>query len=212
MAPRERKPALAALAVLLILVGALGATVMVMRAGNKVSVVQIGKEVAAGDRIPSSALREVEVSDDSGVSFIRWNQRGDLTSHYRAATNLTVGSVLVVSMITDQDNSVPAGKSLVGISLKAGQYPDGLRAGQTVAAYLVGDEGKDSSDSSGSAGPSGNLISSHLTIRSAGSTGGSIGDSGDFDVTVVADDADAGALTNAAAAQNVALVLVPSKS
>lgn len=31
--PRERKPALAALAVLLILVGALGATMLVLRAG-----------------------------------------------------------------------------------------------------------------------------------------------------------------------------------
>lgn len=50
--PRERKPALAALAVLLILVGALGATLMVMRAGDKVSVVEVVAPVAAGNKIP----------------------------------------------------------------------------------------------------------------------------------------------------------------
>jgi hypothetical protein len=215
VAPRERKPALAALAVLLILVGALGATVMVMRAGDKISVVQITQTVAAGDRIPAGAIHEVDVSSDSGVDFIRWNQRGDLTSHYRAATDLTAGSLLVTSMITDQDNSVPAGKSVVGLSLKEGQYPDGLRIGQTVAAYYVGQDDKDSSDS-GSAGAgsgaSDTLISAHLTIRSADSGGDSIGGSGDLQVTVVADNADAAALADAAAAQDVALVLVPAKS
>jgi hypothetical protein len=197
VAPRERKPALAALAVLLILVGALGATVMVMRAGDKISVVQITQTVAAGDRIPAGAIHEVDVSSDSGVDFIRWNQRGDLTSHYRAATDL------------------PAGKSVVGLSLKEGQYPDGLRIGQTVAAYYVGQDDKDSSDS-GSAGAgsgaSDTLISAHLTIRSADSGGDSIGGSGDLQVTVVADNADAAALADAAAAQDVALVLVPAKS
>jgi hypothetical protein len=216
VAPRERKPALAALAVLLILVGALGATLMVMRAGDKISVVQVTKAVAAGDRIPAGAIQEVDVSSDSGVQFIHWNQRGDLTSHYRAATDLTAGSLLVVSMITDQDNSVPAGKSLVGLSLKQGQYPDGLRIGQAVAAYDVGQDGKDSTDSTagsgGSAGSAGTLISGHLTVRAVDTGNDSLGGSGDLAVTVVADDADASALTSAAAAQDVALVLVPRKS
>lgn len=212
VAPRERKPALAALAVLLILVGALGATVMVMRAGNKVSVVEVTSPVAAGEKIPSSAIREVMVSDNTGLSFIRWNQRGDLTSHFRAATNLTQGSVLVRSMITDQDNSVPAGKSLVGISLKEGQFPTGLRTGQTVAAYFVGDTTKTSSGASGdSAGSGSTLISDTLVLRSIGTNSSDVGTS-DTSVTVIADDSVVSALTTAASSQDVALVSVPSKN
>ena len=46
--PRERKPALAALAVLLILVGALGATMLVLRAGDRIEVVKVTKAIPAG--------------------------------------------------------------------------------------------------------------------------------------------------------------------
>ena len=45
--PRERKPALAALAVLLILVGALGATMLVLQAGDRIEVVKITEEIPA---------------------------------------------------------------------------------------------------------------------------------------------------------------------
>lgn len=206
-APRERKPALAALAVLLILVGALGATVVVMRAGNKVSVVEIAEPVPAGAPIPSSALREVEVSENTGVDFITWAQRGDLTAHYRAATDLTRGSVLVTSMITKNQVGLPAGKSLVGLSLKEGQYPTDLKVGDTVAAFAVGsDTGKSSADSAATGTP----ISSSLVVKTLAGGSDNQGASGDTTVSVVADSTVAGALAYAASNGGVALVVVPS--
>lgn len=207
---RERKPALAALAVLLILVGALGATVMVMRAGNKISVVKIDQDIPVGDRIPASALREVMVSDDSGVNFVLWKQRGDLEKNYRASTNIVKGSVLVKEMVTNS-SALPAGKSLVGLSLKQGVFPDGLANGHTVAAYLVGnDAAKGQNGSSGdSGGASANtLISDSLIIKSVKSDSSGLG-GGDTLVTVIADSSVAGKLTLAAAANEVALVLMP---
>jgi hypothetical protein len=208
-APRERKPALAALAVLLILVGALGATVVVMRAGNKISVVEIADAVPSGERIPDSAIREVMISKNTGLDFITWAQRGDLTSHYRAATDLTPGSVLVTSMITDKDNSLPAGKSLVGLSLKEGFYPQGLKEGDTVAAYFVGNDGGKASDSTTVADP---LISGSLVVKSisGGGSSDSADGSGDTSVTVIADTSVAGALTTAGAGGAVSLVIVPN--
>lgn len=219
MATRERKPALAALAVLLILVGALGATVMVMRAGNKISVVKVDQTVSIGDRIPSSALREVMVSDDSGADFVLWKQRGDLEKNYRASTNIVAGSVLVKQMITPQSNVLQPGKSLIGLSLKPGQYPDGLGNpalglgnGQTVAAYLVGnDAAKGQSGSSGDNAGSGELntlISDSLVIKSIKNDSSGLG-GGDTLITVIADSTVAGKLTLAAAANEVALVLMP---
>src|SRR5688500_13092246 len=55
-APRERKPALAALAVLLILGGALTSAYLVMASGQRVAAIRIAQPVAAGQRIPLGAL------------------------------------------------------------------------------------------------------------------------------------------------------------
>lgn len=210
-APRERKPALAALAVLLILVGALGATVMVMRAGNKISVVEVTAPVAAGDPIPQSAIREVMLSNDSGVNFVRWGQRDDLLNNYRAATNLVAFSVLSATMITPADQVLVSGKSLVGLSLKDGQFPNGLKAGDVVAAYNVSTTAARSSAGSGSTlGNSAPAISSNLVVKKVLSSSGDFS-SGQTSVTVEVDSADAGQLTIAASANAVALVLVPGK-
>lgn len=219
MAPRERKPALAALAVLLILLGALGATVMVLRAGDKISVVEITQNVAAGQPVPAGAMTEVEISEVDGVDFIRWNQRNDLTTSYVAKTNLEPGSVLSVNMITKKGGEQQPGKSMIGISLKEGWYPIGLHAGDTVAAYLVGNDAKNSSGGSTSGtgtdttGPGNTLISDHLVVETNPSTAdSSFGNDGSITINVLADNSDAGPLTIAASAGEVVLVRVPSKN
>jgi hypothetical protein len=210
MAPRERKPALAALAVLLILLGALGATVMVMRAGDKISVVEITANVAAGEAIPESALHEVMLSDSSDVDFVRWNQRGDLVKNYRAATNLVDGSLLVTSMVVESGQVLPPGKSIVGLSLKDGQFPDVIKEGSTVAAYRVGNDAaraQSSQTQTGSAPVDTQLISDKLIVRTKQKSSDGLG-SGDTSITVLADTTVAGSLTVAASAGEVALVLV----
>ncbi|WP_262412607.1 hypothetical protein [Actinacidiphila acidipaludis] len=221
MAPRERKPALAALAVLLILVGALGATVMVMRAGNKIEVVEIKANVAAGQPIPASAIEDVEISDVSGIQFIRWGQRGDLAQHYTAATNLVPGTLLTLPMITKGTGGLAPGKSIVGLSLKDGQFPHGLKAGDTVAAYRVGNDVSKSSSGSGSgSGSSGSgdslgtdttRISENVIVQEVVGSSGDFS-SGDTSVKVLVDSTVAGPLTIAAAAGDVALVLVSGKN
>lgn len=217
MAPRERKPALAALAVLLILVGALGATVMVMRAGNKIEVVAINDDVAAGQPIPQSAIRDVEISDVSGIDFIRWGQRGDLTKNYRAATNLKKGVILTLPLITKGTGGLAPGKSIVGLSLKDGQFPSGLNPGDTVAAYRVGNDVSKSSSSSGSSGGDSSvgsdsaLISDNVIVQTVTGASGDFG-SGNTAVKVLVDSTVAGNLTIAASAGDVALVLVSGKN
>ena len=64
---RERKPALAALALLLIIGGALGAGFLVIQSGQRVAAIVVTQPVAAGAKIPASALQRAEVSVDSGV-------------------------------------------------------------------------------------------------------------------------------------------------
>ncbi|MER7412158.1 hypothetical protein [Streptomyces cacaoi] len=216
-APRERKPALAALAVLLVLLGALGATVLVMRAGDRVEAVAITKRVPQGQPVPESAIRSVMVAEDSDVQYVRWEQRG-LLKKYRSATDLVDGTVLVGSMLTKEKGVAP-GKSVVGLSLKSGQFPPRLEEGDTVSAYLVGrrDTASDSDDTgsgSGSGGGSGRgggasadaLITDNAKVQSIKrDSGDSL--SSDLPVSVVVDRSDAAALTAAASNGEVSLVL-----
>ncbi|WP_323385558.1 hypothetical protein [Streptomyces calidiresistens] len=137
--PRERKPALAALAVLLILVGALGAATLVLRAGDRIEVIKITERVPAGQPIPDSAMAPVLVAEDEAVSYVRWGQRGALAEDYRPAVDLVAGTLLVGEMLTT-DETLGSDEVIVGVSLRAGQFPSGLKAGDSVAAYWVGDE------------------------------------------------------------------------
>ncbi len=212
VAPRERKPALAALAVLLILVGALGATVLVLRAGDKIEAVEITQRVPAGQSVPASAIREVEVGDGSGLDYVLWSQRGELAS-YRAATDLLPDTPLVGQMLT-HSKGLPSGKVVVGLSLKPGQYPQGLRAGDRVSAYLVETDGESGGDTGGgkSTGLAGGALASGATVRSVTPSSDASGDGGDLPVTLLVDRGDAPALAQASSSGQVALVIVPTGS
>ncbi|MFG2722955.1 hypothetical protein ACGFW5_32340 [Streptomyces sp. NPDC048416] len=218
--PRERKPALAALAVLLILIGALGATVLVLRAGDRVEVYELKSDVAAGRAVTKGDLTTVMVAADNGVDYISPDQYGALTK-LRAKSNLYTGTVLVGQMFAP-DGGIEAGKAAVGVSLKEGQYPTNLKDGETVAVYRVGN----SAGSGGSSGSSGSSKGSGSGgAANSGSTSGSsplveraiVSDTGTQDksfgsgnlaLTLTVNTADAAALAQAASAGEVAVVRV----
>ncbi|KAF4405101.1 hypothetical protein [Streptomyces lycii] len=213
-APRERKPALAALAVLLILVGALGATVLVLRAGERIEVVKITEEVPVGKPVPASAMESVMVAQDSGVDYVKWAQKDLVTEKYRTATPLVEGSLLVGSMLTDE-SGLPEGKVVVGLSLKGGQFYKGIKSGDTVSAFRVGTDTGDAGDSetgSGGATSGNNLLVQQATVREVTTGSDETISSGDLPVSVLVSQEEAEALTQAAAAGEVAVVQVPSGS
>jgi hypothetical protein len=208
-APRERKPALAALAVLLILIGALGATVLVLRASDQVAGILITKPIAAGQEIPEESMKQVMVPKESDINFTPWSQRGAL-GKYRAKGDIPANSPLVGEMLSE-GAGIESGKAVVGLSLKPGQFPNGLADGNTVAAYDVGDKAGQSSTENDESTPStttNNLLVENAKVQKAvqakeGALGG-----GGFTVTLLVDQEDVGALSQAASNQEVALVLV----
>ena len=133
--PRERKPALAALAVLLILVGALGATMLVLQAGDRIEVVKVTEPIPAGGSVSTSNTTSVMVAKDESIHYIEWTQLDQLKK-LKAVNAIPAGAVAVGEMFGDEAG-VAAGKATVGLSLKAGQYPTGIKQGDTVAAYRV---------------------------------------------------------------------------
>ncbi|WP_367044205.1 RcpC/CpaB family pilus assembly protein [Streptomyces sp. Je 1-332] len=211
--PRERKPALAALAVLLILIGALGATVLVLRAGERVEVVKVTAEIAAGESVSEDNISSVMVADDAGINYVKWSQVPELKK--LKATNTIPKGALAVGEMFSGKSGLPAGKSAVGVSLKEGQYPArGLKSGDSVDVYQVGDStsGGSSSDkgTGGSAGTgtSDSPIVSAARVTAVADKSDATVSTGSLGITLLVDSADAAAVTRAASAGAVSLVQV----
>ncbi|WP_042176804.1 hypothetical protein [Streptomyces sp. NBRC 110035] len=212
--PRERKPALAALAVLLILVGALGATMLVLQVGDRIEVVKVTKEIPAGQAVNDGSVESVLVVDDPEINYIPWTQLSALKK-LKAVSTIPANVVAVGDMFGD-GAKIPDGKSVVGLSLKEGQYPAGIEGGDIVTAYRVGGAGSSSGgeadeDGGSAAGSSSSVIAEQARVESVPKQRGDSGmvSSANLPVTLVVDSARAAALTQAASNGEVALVLVP---
>ncbi|GHE12145.1 hypothetical protein [Streptomyces alanosinicus] len=213
--PRERKPALAALAVLLILLGALGATTLVLRAGNRIEVVKVTQPIQVGQSVNSGNSTSVMVADDSSIDYVRWDQLAALKD-YKARTAIYPGTIVVGQMFT-KGNVLPAGKAVVGVSLKEGQYPLDIQGGDTVAVYNVG-SGSGSSGSgktgssrtdtgSGTTGSSGDPITT-AKVGDKKDDGDATISTGNLSLTLIVDQSEAAAVARAASDGSVAVVHV----
>ncbi|MFF9817103.1 hypothetical protein [Streptomyces sp. NPDC014006] len=209
--PRERKPALAALAVLLILVGALGATMLVLRAGDRIEVVKVTKDIQPGESVSSDNTTSVMVADDDSIHYVKWTQLDSLKK-LKAKTTIYAGTVVVGDMFA-ATAELPAGKASVGVALKEGQYPSDIKSGDHVAVYNVdasgstssGKTGTGSSSSSSGGGP---LVPNALVNNVKDSSDATVS-TGNLSLTLLVDQADAAAVARAASANAVAIVRVP---
>ena len=217
-APRERKPALAALAVLLVALGAVAAGYLVINAGHRVGAVEITQQVGQGQRIPASAIREVEIASNSGINYVAWQYANRVAGVY-AAVQIQAGTLLTSAMTT-ATNNLAQGKVQVGLSLKPGQAPANLLIGQSVEAFGVGTgSGCGAAAAGGGAGGtgggnggngSGSGSGSAITTGVIASVVGSTASNGSTAaVTLAVPDADAGVLACYASAGDVAIALTP---
>ena len=213
-APRERKPALAALAVLLVALGAVAAGYLVINAGHRVGAVEITQQVGQGQRIPASAIKEVEIASNSGINYVAWQYANRVAGIY-AAVQIPAGTLLTSAMTT-ATNNLATGKVQVGLSLKPGQAPANLLIGQSVEAFGVGTGSGCGAAAGGGAGGTGGGNGSGSGSGSAITTGviasvvGSTASNGSTAaVTLAVPDADAGVLACYASAGDVAIALTP---
>jgi hypothetical protein len=200
---RERRPALAALALLLIVGGALGAAYLVLQNGHRVAAIEVTQQLGAGQQIPLGALREVDIAVSGGVSYVPWSDAGQVSRFY-AATAIPPGALLTSSMVA-RVNGLASGKSVVGLALKDGQLPDGLQAGDHVNLYQVSDA------SQSCPGTPGSLLASNAVVLGIGAPPAAASASA-VDVRVALDPAAAGAVTCNAANSNVAVAVLPGSA
>ncbi|MET8984860.1 hypothetical protein ABZW49_05390 [Nonomuraea wenchangensis] len=133
---RQRRPALAALAVLLVLGGALVTTLLVMRADARISVIRVTKKIGAGQRFDRGVLQEALIADD-GVAYWSWLQRDQVAATVATVTVLP-GTLLTRPMAAANGSGTASGKPVrVGLALKPGQAPYDLRRGEHVQLIHV---------------------------------------------------------------------------
>jgi hypothetical protein len=199
-APRERKPALAALAVVLVVGGALLAAMLVIDAGHKAGAVEITQTVGQGEKIPLSAMQEVQVTSGGGLDYVPWNQASQVANTY-AATMLPAGTLLTPQMTTSSSN-LANGMTVIGLALKDGELPNGLQVGDHVDIFAT-------SDSSGRCPrPVNNVLTTNAVVMAIGDPSSATTGNAD-DVQVAVNPGDAGGVSCNAANNNVSVGIVP---
>lgn len=191
---RERRPVLAALAVLLIVGGAATAGLLALRADDRVPVLVAARDIAAGEPLTEDALTTVPVAAES--TLLVPADRADLLAGQFARLPISAGQLIDTTMLTASSMLTP-GHVAVGAALSAGRMPaSGLQPGDVVQLVNVDD-------------PAGEVLVPDAVISSsravgADSTGGTSG----AVVTVIVAEVDGARVATVAAAGDLAIVLV----
>jgi hypothetical protein len=132
---KRRRPAVAALAALLIVGGALIAGLLAIRMDERQAVVQIAQNVGVGEQITVADLAETQVAGDS-LTVWPANRAKELIGAY-AKVNLIKGQLLDPGQLT-RTSPIAEGKAAVGIVLVNGRIPaGGLQNGDLIELVRI---------------------------------------------------------------------------
>lgn len=124
------------LGTVLVLVCALAAVVLSVRAGGRVPVLALARDMPAGEVITSADLRVVQVAPGD-VATVRADQEASVVGQ-----PLTVPRPAGTLLSPDDVGNVtwpPPGRAIAAVALPAGAFPPGLTAGAKVAAVVSPD-------------------------------------------------------------------------
>lgn len=194
---RDRRPALAGLAVLLIVGGALTSALVAFRSGQRSDFVVIRNVVEPGERVEADDLGTARIAG-TGANAISADARRNLVGSY-ATTRLYPGTLATRAMFAAQEQ-IPSGAVLVGAVLAPEQRPaGGLRPGDVVDVYVVPRREEAGGDPVLLVHAA--LVQEVVASRGAGDT---------LAVSLLVPAAKAGEVTGAAAAGRIAIVKLPS--
>ena len=112
---RERRPALAALGILLVVGGALGSALVVHRSGDRVDVLIARHDSQPGEKITSDDLGIARIATD-GAAVVPAGARANFVGTY-ATTRIPADTLLNRTMFL-ANGSVPEGAAVVGVFMK----------------------------------------------------------------------------------------------
>ncbi|GAA1936149.1 SAF domain-containing protein [Nocardioides marmoribigeumensis] len=200
VARRDRRPALAALALLLVLVGALGSALVAYRSGSREEVLVARQDIEVGQVVTAADLTTARVAADGGATVDAAAIRNFIGTH--AVAYVPQGTLVNRFMFTGE-RIVPAGAQVVGVVVDiTRRTTERLRSGDVVQLVYVSGSGD---QSSGAAQPGDSIVRAAKVVA-VGSGGGS----GQLSVSVLVPDKDAGAVADLASSNSIALTLLPA--
>jgi hypothetical protein len=133
---RERRPALAALAVILILLGAAGSALIALNSGNRSDYVAIAVDkLEPGHKLERKDLSRGDLAGATG-GLIPWSEANKYLGQY--TTGWLYKDQFVTPANFTAQKPIPAGGALVGVSLEGGRAPsDGIGVGDIVSVIRV---------------------------------------------------------------------------
>jgi hypothetical protein len=198
VAPRDKRPALAALALLLILLGALGSALLVFRSGDRESVLAASHDIAFGETVSRDDFRTVRAAAD-GAALVP-GTLVDSCVGSRATSSIPEGALLSPKMF-NRDTLVPDNGEGVGIVVDATRRPSQVPAtGQVVRVYFVSGNG-----TSTDATPDNPVIVNAARVIAVGQGAGA----GTRSITVLVRSDLAADVANFASSGNLAVTVLP---
>ncbi len=135
--PRRRRPALTALAVLLIVGGAALAGLLAVRMDSREPVLVVAQQIPAGELITADMLESRNVSGE-GIGTIPRDQADQVVGTLYARQTIYPGQLLQADLLR-KDPPLQVDQAQVGVPLTSGKYPPGLRSGDAVRLVRIGD-------------------------------------------------------------------------
>lgn len=196
---RDRRPALAALALLLVLGGALGSALVAYRSGDRVDVLVAREDIAFGQQVTEADFSVARVSAEA-TNVIDAQAVGNFVGSF--ATGRIPAGTLVNSRMFKVDDVVPDGAELVGVVVDASRRPtERPEPRDVVSLYYVSQGG---GEPVGTYAPGDPVVEAALVMESA-----TAGSADGLSLTVLVDDQIAGTLAEFAASGSLAVTVLP---
>lgn len=195
---RDRRAALSALALLLVVLGALGSALVVYRSGHRTDVLRAAHDIRVGQKLTAADFTTSRVANDSG-NVVPASAESNFIGTY-ARTDIPADT-LVNAQMFQAANVVPDDGVVVGVTLAQSQRPaETIGTGDVVRAFNV-----PKSAGSGSATTSDVLVPAARVVDVAGDP--TSGDTITVSLLVTQDDAQT--LVAAASAGTVSIGMLP---
>jgi hypothetical protein len=108
---------------------------LVANAGHRVQVLQLARNVPAGQAITAQDLTTTPVAADSSVALIGAQQESDVVGRV-AVVPLATGTLLHAKLF-GAASYPPTGQVIASVALRPGHYPQGVSAGTNVTVYVA---------------------------------------------------------------------------
>lgn len=138
--PRDRRPALAILALLLVLLGALGSALLVYRTGERVQVLVAQGPIQQGQVVTADDFSVTEIAFDDGTQVVPAGSLGQFVGSTSVAY-VPEGSIISAQMFTTRTLAPPGAEQVGVVVASVGRPSSAVQVNDIVRVYRTDPSG-----------------------------------------------------------------------